>query len=153
MSHKPEVENESTQQQPSDGSETNAVSKKTHHGNDSTHQQSDAGGSKVKSKGDFLLGALSGVAAAVIAPLFTKQLRPVVRGAIKGGIVTGRYFQKVAEGVVEDLQDITAEAKAELADQEAVKQEAGKEKTAKGKAPKEDVSSEINCEFSVVAGN
>jgi hypothetical protein len=139
MSHKPELENESTQQQPDDGSETNAVSKKTHHrGTGLTHQEHNAVGSKVKSKGDFLLGALSGVAAAVIAPLFTKQLRPVVRGAIKGGIVTGRYVQRAAEGVVEDFQDITAEAKAELAEQEAVKPEVGKEKTAKGKAPKEE---------------
>ena len=138
MSHKIEEGNELAQQQPRDGSESKAVSKKTHHGNDSTHQQRDAGGTKIKSKGDFLLGALSGVAAAVIAPLFTKQLRPVVRGAIKGGIVTGRYVQKVAEGVVEDFQDITAEAKAELAEQEAVKPEVGKEKTAKGKSPKEE---------------
>jgi hypothetical protein len=74
-----------------------------------------------KSKGVFLLGALSGIAAAVVAPLFTKQLRPVVRGAIKGGIVTGRYVQKVAEGVVEDFQDITAEAKADIAKDETPK--------------------------------
>ena len=64
------------------------------------------------------MGAASGVVAAFFAPLLTKQLRPVVRGAIKGGIVTGRYVQKVAEGVVEDLQDITAEAKAQLAQEQ-----------------------------------
>ena len=74
-----------------------------------------------KGKSGFWMGALSGVAVAVVAPLFTKQLRPVVRGAIKGGIVTGRYVQKVAEGVVEDFQDITAEAKAEIAKDEAGK--------------------------------
>jgi Protein of unknown function (DUF5132) len=74
-----------------------------------------------KAKSGFWMGALSGLAVAVVAPLFTKQLRPVVRGAIKGGIVTGRYVQKVAEGVVEDFQDITAEAKAEIAKDEAGK--------------------------------
>jgi hypothetical protein len=42
-----------------------------------------------------------------------------VRGAIKGGIVSGRYIQKLAEGVAEDFQDITAEAKADLAKKEA----------------------------------
>jgi hypothetical protein len=78
-------------------------------------------GEAAKSKSGFLMGAFSGVAVAVLAPLFTKQLRPVVRGAIKGGIVTGRYVQKVAEGVVEDLHDITAEAKAEIAKDETPK--------------------------------
>jgi hypothetical protein len=74
-----------------------------------------------RNKQGFVIGALSGAAFAVLAPFFTKKLRPVVRSAIKGGIVTGRYVQKVAEGVVEDLQDITAEARAEIAKDESSK--------------------------------
>jgi hypothetical protein len=86
-----------------------------------SEQASDAKGQAGKSKSGFLMGALSGVVMAAMAPLLTKQLRPVVRGAIKGGIVTGRYVQKVAEGVVEDFQDITAEARAEIAKDETPK--------------------------------
>src|SRR5437762_10021134 len=64
-------------------------------------------GAKASAKGrtgksGFFWGAVSGVAVVVAAPLFSKQFRPVVRGAIKGGIVTGRYVRKVAEGVKED---------------------------------------------------
>jgi hypothetical protein len=65
-------------------------------------------------KSRFFWGAVSGVALAAAAPLFSKQLRPVVRGAIKGGIASGRYVRKVAEGMKEDLQDLSAEAKADL---------------------------------------
>src|SRR5438445_10628253 len=53
----------------------------------------------------FFWGALSGVVVAAVAPLLGKPLRPVIRGAIKGGIASGRYIRKVAEGVREDLQD------------------------------------------------
>ena len=67
------------------------------------------GGKKV-----FFLGAASGLAAAFALPLFGKQARPVVRGAIKGGIAAGRYVQRVASTVKEDVQDITAEARADL---------------------------------------
>jgi sensor domain CHASE-containing protein len=78
---------------------------------------SDAGNKRSSgrtSKGGFLWGAVSGIAVAAAAPLFSKQLRPAVRGAIKGGIATGRYVQKISQGVREDLQDLTAEAKADL---------------------------------------
>jgi Protein of unknown function (DUF5132) len=67
------------------------------------------GGRKV-----FFLGAASGLAFALAAPLFGKQARPAVRGAIKGGMLAGRYVKRVASGVKEDVQDIAAEAKADL---------------------------------------
>jgi hypothetical protein len=66
------------------------------------------------SKKLFLWGAASGLALAVTAPLLGRQARPAVRGAIKGGLMAGRYFQRVASSVKEDIQDITAEAKADL---------------------------------------
>jgi hypothetical protein len=62
----------------------------------------------------FFWGALSGLVVAVAAPAIGKGARPAVRGAIKGGLVAGRYFQRVASSVKEDIQDITAEAKADL---------------------------------------
>lgn len=62
----------------------------------------------------FFWGAASGLAFAVTAPLLGRQARPAVRGAIKGGLVAGRYFQRVASSVKEDVQDLTAEAKSDL---------------------------------------
>jgi hypothetical protein len=40
-----------------------------------------------------------------------------VHGAIKGGLLTGRYFQRVGSSIKEDVQNLTAEAKSDL-DQE-----------------------------------
>jgi len=62
----------------------------------------------------FFWGAASGVAAALAIPLFGKQARPAVRGAIKGGILAGRYARRFTAGIREDVQDLTAEAKADL---------------------------------------
>jgi hypothetical protein len=66
------------------------------------------------SKRLFFWGAASGIALAVAAPLLGRQARPAVRSAIKGGLLAGRYFQRVGSSVKEDLQDLTAEAKASL---------------------------------------
>ena len=62
----------------------------------------------------FFWGAASGVAVALAVPLFGKQARPAVRGAIKGGILAGRYAKRFTMGIKEDVQDLTAEAKADL---------------------------------------
>jgi hypothetical protein len=62
----------------------------------------------------FFWGAASGLALAFAAPLFGKQARPLVKGAIKSGIAAGRYVQKVSSSVKEDVQDLAAEAKADL---------------------------------------
>ena len=67
-----------------------------------------------RSKSVFIWGALSGVAVAGAAPLLGKQARPAVRGVIKGGILTGRYVQKIASNAKEDIQDLSAEASADL---------------------------------------
>ena len=66
------------------------------------------------SKKVFFWGAASGLALAVTAPLLGRQARPAVREAIKGGLLAGRYFQRVASSVKEDVQDLTEEAKADL---------------------------------------
>ena len=66
------------------------------------------------SKKVFFWGAASGLALAVTAPLLGRQARPAVREAIKGGLLAGRYFQRVASSVKEDVQDLTEEARLDL---------------------------------------
>jgi hypothetical protein len=66
------------------------------------------------SKKVFFWGAASGLAVAFAAPLLGKKGKPATRGAIKGGIAAGRYLRRVASTVKEDLQDLTAEARADL---------------------------------------
>ena len=82
-------------------------------------QQNNSDGAAAKSKGEksksgFLWGALAGIGAAALAPLLATKMRPAIREVLKVGIATGRYLQKKAEGVQEDLQDLTAEARSEL---------------------------------------
>ena len=88
-------------------------------------RQSDRGSRKSRAKDDnsnnghggkkvFFWGAASGVALALAGPLLGKQARPAVRGVIKGGILAGRYVQKVSSSVKEDVQDLAAEASADL---------------------------------------
>jgi hypothetical protein len=61
-------------------------------------------------KSAYLLGAVSGVAVALFAPL----LRPAARSVAKGGIRVGRYAKKIASNVKEQFEDIAAEAQAEV---------------------------------------
>jgi hypothetical protein len=65
----------------------------------------------------FLWGAASGLAFAVAAPLLSKQARPALREIMKGGLAAGKYIQKAASNIKEQVEDIAAEAKADL-DQE-----------------------------------
>jgi hypothetical protein len=61
----------------------------------------------------YLIGAASGLVLALAAPF----LRPVMRSAVKGGILAGRYARQVGSNMKEEFEDIVAEAEAEL-DQE-----------------------------------
>jgi hypothetical protein len=58
----------------------------------------------------YFIGAASGVAFALFAPMF----RPAARSAVKGGIQLGRYAKKVASNVKEEFEDIAMEAQADL---------------------------------------
>jgi Protein of unknown function (DUF5132) len=60
--------------------------------------------------GAYLVGAASGLVLALAAPL----LRPVMRSAVKGGILAGRYARQVGSNMKEEFEDIVAEAEAEL---------------------------------------
>jgi hypothetical protein len=62
----------------------------------------------------FLWGAVSGLAFAVAAPLLSKQARPALREVVKGGLVAGKYIQRTAASIKEEVEDIAAEAKANL---------------------------------------
>jgi hypothetical protein len=62
----------------------------------------------------FLWGAASGIGFAVFAPLFAGQARPALREIVKGGIKASKYVQKVTAQIKEDIEDLTAEAKADL---------------------------------------
>ncbi|WP_437282296.1 DUF5132 domain-containing protein [Sorangium sp. So ce375] len=64
-----------------------------------------------------LVVALSGLAAgALFAPLMGRAVRPLALLVVKGGIVAQRELVGIVEGIREELQDIVAEAKAELGD-------------------------------------
>jgi hypothetical protein len=65
-------------------------------------------------KSAYLIGAASGVALALFAPMF----RPAAKSAIKGGIRVGRYAKKVASNVKEEFEDLAVEAKADLNSEE-----------------------------------
>ncbi|MFT3770630.1 MAG: DUF5132 domain-containing protein [Minicystis sp.] len=62
-----------------------------------------------------LMTLLAGMAAgAVTAPLVGRAVRPLVKDLIKAGIVTQREILQITAGLREELEDITAEARAEL---------------------------------------
>ena len=65
----------------------------------------------------FFLGAASGLVVAFFAPAFSRQLRPLARGVVKSAIKVGQQVQRTVVGLKEEFEDIAAEAKAEI-DQE-----------------------------------
>ena len=62
----------------------------------------------------FTLGAVSVAVWNAAAPVVGSILRPIVKEAIKGGILITRQMQTLAEEDRQDVVDITAEAQAEL---------------------------------------
>jgi hypothetical protein len=62
----------------------------------------------------FLWGAASGIGFALFAPMLSQQARPALREIVKGGIKAGRYVTKLSSQIKEDVEDLTAEAKADL---------------------------------------
>jgi hypothetical protein len=62
----------------------------------------------------FFLGMLSVPIMKVVLPLIGHALRPVLRGIIREGILLQRQVQAVVQDAWQDVEDITAEAQAEL---------------------------------------
>ena len=62
----------------------------------------------------FVLGAASVPIINTLIPAIGTALRPVLKEVIKGGIVAGRGLQTVTQEAWQDVEDLTAEAQAEL---------------------------------------
>ncbi len=62
----------------------------------------------------FALAAVMGAAGGPLA----KAFRPVLRTAVKGGIRTGRWLSQVAEQTREHFEDVVAEARHEMGEEE-----------------------------------
>jgi hypothetical protein len=62
----------------------------------------------------FLLGMISVPLMKVILPPIGRALRPVLRGIIREGILSQRRIQAVMQEAWQDVEDLTAEAQAEL---------------------------------------
>ena len=82
----------------------------TDNGHPQSKPKSNGRATKPSRKSAYFWGAASGVALALFAPM----LRPVARGAVKGGIRVGRYAKKLASNVKEEFEDIVVEAQADL---------------------------------------
>ena len=80
-------------------------------------QQSEAAHSstqgRIAGKGLFFFGVASAVAAMAAAPL----LRPVARSVVKTAIKAGRKARQMGSALKEELEDISAEARAEIGDE------------------------------------
>lgn len=59
----------------------------------------------------FFAGLASGI-------VLTRNWRPLAKGGIKAGIRAGRKLKEVSQQAVEDIEDVTAEAVAELSEEE-----------------------------------
>jgi hypothetical protein len=62
----------------------------------------------------FFMGMLSVPIMKVVLPLIGRALRPVLRGVIREGILIQRQIQVAVQEAWQDVEDITAEAQAEL---------------------------------------
>jgi hypothetical protein len=62
----------------------------------------------------FALGAASVASWNVVGPVLGNVVRPLLKEAIKGGLLLQKQVQSVAEEAWQDVEDLTAEAKAEM---------------------------------------
>jgi hypothetical protein len=62
----------------------------------------------------FVMGAASAAVLKAVAPAIGNAARPLLREAIKGGILLGRQVQTVVQEAWQEVEDITAEAKANI---------------------------------------
>jgi hypothetical protein len=72
------------------------------------------------------MGAGVVLLAPVAVSLIGSLMRPVAKAAIKGGLMVYDKGREIAAETQESIEDIAAEAKAELAEQRGVKVEAPK---------------------------
>jgi hypothetical protein len=80
------------------------------------------------------MGAGVVLLAPVAVSLIGSLMRPVAKAAIKGGLMVYDKGREIAAETQESIEDIAAEAKAELAEQRGVKVEAPKKGKGSAKA-------------------
>ena len=64
--------------------------------------------------GSFALGVVAALVAGAGGPALGRRLRPLARGAIKQAIIMSEGARVRAAGLQEDLEDLMAEARAEI---------------------------------------
>ena len=69
--------------------------------------------------GTFALGVTAALAARSFATPLGRWARPILRGAVKQGIILSQGAQVRAAGLREDLEDLVAEAREEAAQDSA----------------------------------
>jgi hypothetical protein len=62
----------------------------------------------------FGLGAASAASWTTLGPLLGRVVRPVLKEVIKTGIILQKEIQTVTQKAWQDVEDLTAEAKAEI---------------------------------------
>lgn len=67
----------------------------------------------------LLVGVAAAVVAPVVLPVLGAVVRPVLKAAIKGGIILYNKSREIVAEVAESVEDLAAEAKAELQPQGA----------------------------------
>jgi hypothetical protein len=89
-------------------------------------------GSSISLTNPFILGAGAVLLAPLVMPVVAGVLKPVLKGSIKGGLLAYEKIKVTAAEAVEAVEDLAAEAKAEIAAGE--ERAAPKAKKAAGKA-------------------
>jgi hypothetical protein len=83
--------------------------------------------------GSIAVGAGVMILAPIVVPIVASALRPVVKAAIKGGMIAYGKMKETAAETAETIEDLAAEAKSELGASSAAKVTRGK-KAATAKA-------------------
>jgi hypothetical protein len=85
----------------------------------------------LKVGGSIVVGAGVMLLAPIVVPVFVSAFKPVAKAAIKGSMIAYGKVREVAAETAETLEDLAAEAKAELAETPAPKPARSKKATAK----------------------
>jgi Protein of unknown function (DUF5132) len=88
----------------------------------------------VRISSGVLIGAGVVLLAPVVIPVIAGLLRPVLKAGIKTGLITYHKVKEVTAEAVESVEDLAAEAKAEMAASEEEKGDKPKKSAAKAKA-------------------
>ena len=83
----------------------------------------------------FFIGAASVAVLKAAAPVIGSVARPLLREAVKGGLLIGRQVQTVVQEAWQEVEDITAEAKAEMDQPQNGERPANGEHSANGEHP------------------